>query len=228
MRSFFLVAVIALLGFIAGGAAGILYERRQPLPAPPFPPMSEFRGGGGWGGPGGPGGPGFRHPINRRELIATIENLRPQLEAFQRRMKEIDAEFDRNLDTILNPEQRTKHAEDMKRHHGPRPNDSRPISDDAISWIFREQTNRTVLWQVVIPFSLDQLTKQYALDDGQREIVRALLLERRREFLELVDSSPPPTVALSRLAQMVQRLKLPPPPASAPSASAAPSSPPPQ
>ncbi|HZZ57593.1 MAG TPA: hypothetical protein VFE31_07165 [Opitutaceae bacterium] len=212
MRSFLLVAAITLIGFVAGGAAGIWYERHlpMPLPPPPFQPLSEFRMGGRGGPEGGP-----RPHFDRQELIQRIESLRPQLEEFQKRMVQINAEFDRNLDTILNPAQRARHAEDMKRHHGPNPNDTRPLSDNDISWIFREQAGRTVVWDVVIPFRLDQLTKLYGLDDAQREVVRALLLERRREFLELVDASPPPTVALSRLAQMMQRLKQPPPPAPA-------------
>lgn len=215
MRSFLLVAVISLVGFIAGGAAGIWYERHLPLPPPPFQPLSEFRGGMR-GGPGGMlgGPPGMHRPIDRADLIKTIENLRPQLEAFQRRLDEINAEFNRNLDTVLRADQRTRHAEDMKRHH--RPQGSGPISDDNLSWMLREGSNHIVMWDVVIPFRLDQLTAQYGLDDAQRELVRALLLTRRGEFLELVDASPPPTIALSRLAQMVERLKQPPPAASAP------------
>ena len=58
---------------------------------------------------------------------------------------------------------------------------------------------------------LDSLTRDYQLDDTQREIVRALLKERREKVIALIDSSPPPSVSLIRLAPFVQRLAQPAP-----------------
>ncbi len=197
-----IVAVITLVGFIGGVAAGIWYEGHRPLPPPPVPFMSEF------GRPLPP--PSHRPPVNRKELVARIEALRPQLEAFRRRMDEIGSQFDRDFDLLLNPEQKAKHAAELRRRRASRGTpDTRPLSDDEITRIMRDQAEWTVLGDVVIPFRLDRLTREFKLDDGQREKVRRLLLTRRTQFLELVDSSPPPSVGLSRLAQMVERLKEP-------------------
>ncbi|HEY3756666.1 MAG TPA: hypothetical protein VGL42_11005 [Opitutaceae bacterium] len=208
MRSFLSVAALTLVGFIAGAIAGIFYERHRPLPPPPVPFLSEFHDRRA---------AAFRHngPLDRGDLIRRIDELRPQLDLFQHRMDEIDAEFDHNLDAVLRPDQQAKHAEDVKRHHQHRQDDQRPITDDAVSWMLRDQPARTVMWDVVIPFRLDFITKLYNLDDTQRETARGLLVKRRTEFLDLVDSSPPPSVALSRLAVMMQRLKQPPAPAGA-------------
>ena len=40
----------------------------------------------------------------------------------------------------------------------------------------------------------------------QKEKARGILVQRRDKFLALVDSSPPPSLTLSRLAPLAQRL----------------------
>lgn len=211
MKQRLFAAVISALVFVAGIVAGMWMERHRPLPPPPLPLGSEFiHGAPGRGGPYA----WRNHPVNRAELIAQVQSLRPQLEAFQARMKAIDDEFDRGISQVLSPEERLHRAAKLKRHadeswsskeNGP------ALTDTQIISLLRDQPARTILWDVVIPFRLDYFTREYHLDDVQREKVRTLLKERRERVLELVDSSPPPSVMLGRLAPLIQRLA---PPAS--------------
>jgi hypothetical protein len=54
--------------------------------------------------------------------------------------------------------------------------------------------------------TLERMTNELKLDDTQREKVRDLLRVRREKFVELVDSAPPPSLMLSRLAPLAQRM----------------------
>jgi hypothetical protein len=57
--------------------------------------------------------------------------------------------------------------------------------------------------------TLDRMATELNLDEAQRDKVRDLLRVRREKFIELVDSVPPPSLMLSRLAPMAQRLSQP-------------------
>jgi hypothetical protein len=206
MKQRLFVALTSVLFFMAGIVGGMWIERHRPLPPPPLGLGSEFF----HGKPGSDYFPGRNHPFDRAELIARVQSIQPQLEAFQAQMKQIDAEFDREIDPVLTPEQRTQRAEHLKRHASgnqwPKENGPR-LTDAEIIDLLRERPARTILWDVVIPFRLDFLVREYHLDDAQREKVRTLLKERRDKILELVDRSPPPSVMLGRLAPLMQRLR---------------------
>jgi hypothetical protein len=53
------------------------------------------------------------------------------------------------------------------------------------------------------------MTKEYGLDDVQQAKARALLALRRNQFMSLLDSTAHPTIRLSRLAPLVQRVAAP-------------------
>jgi hypothetical protein len=217
MRQPIIIALATVLVFAAGFLSGLFTERHRPLPRPPL------HWGGEFNRPRGPmEGPGGWHreqPFNRAALIAQVRALRPQLEAFQARMNEIDAQFNRGFDAILTPDQRAHRSEFLKRRslQESREKESAgaPLTDDQIMKLVREQPVRTILWDVVIPLRLDFLTRIYKLDDAQRESLRGLLKERRDRVLELIDSSPPPSVMMSRIAAVVQQIA-PRPPGPAP------------
>ena len=59
---------------------------------------------------------------------------------------------------------------------------------------------------VVVPQKLEWTANDLKLDDGQKEKMREILRVRRDKFLALVDSSPPPSLTLSRLAPLAQQL----------------------
>jgi hypothetical protein len=211
MNRSFIAVLIALFGFSAGFFVCRWAERYRPVPPPPASLLTEFR-------PKGEAPPPSRwnRPVNRSELIAQIESLKPQLEEFQRRLDEIDAKFERDIEPFLNAEQSARHAEFLKRRNAPRSSrdENKPISDDELTFLLHEQPGRTVVGDVVIPLRLDVLTNRYKLDNDQREKVRVLLRARREAFLALVDAAPPPSVLLVRLAPLVQRIgeAAPPPP----------------
>jgi hypothetical protein len=59
--------------------------------------------------------------------------------------------------------------------------------------------------------TLERMSMDLKLDDAQRAKVKDFLRVRREKFIELVDSVPPPSLLLSRLAPVAQRLGSPPP-----------------
>jgi len=215
MKQRILVPIVTALIFCAGYLAGLYTERHRPLPGPPVTFLGEFTP------PKGPAdAAAHSKPPNRAQILAQVQSLLPDLVAFQQRSTEIDDLFERDLDVILTPDQRVKHADQIKRHHDHTVHDeSQPLTDSLLTYLIREQPSRTISWYVVIPLPLDEQVKRYNLDAAQREKVRLLLRERRDRFLALVDNSPSPSVVLSRLAPLVARLGPPVsnPPAPAPS-----------
>ena len=57
--------------------------------------------------------------------------------------------------------------------------------------------------------TLDRMTEELALKPDQRAAVHRLLLERREKFLQLVDTSPPPSLKLGRIAPLVPQVSPP-------------------
>jgi hypothetical protein len=53
------------------------------------------------------------------------------------------------------------------------------------------------------------LSREYKLDDNQKTRTNDLLKQRRTLVLTLIDSSPPPSVQLMRLAPYIQRIAKP-------------------
>jgi hypothetical protein len=204
MRQLLCIALATALAFAAGVGTGRWVERHRPVPPPPASLGSEFFGHR----PPLLGGAHHANPPDRAELLRQVEALRPQIEAFRSKMERIDADFSREFDLLLNPEQRTRHDESLKRMHDlqSRRAEGKPASDDRLLYTLTEQSTRTILWDVIVPLRLDWLARTYKLDETQREKVQALLIARRQKVIELIDSSPPPSVMLSRLAPWMQRM----------------------
>jgi hypothetical protein len=206
MRERFLAGLLTLAVFAAGFGAGLWAERHRPFPPPPGAFMGEFGGR--------PGGRPERAPVNRAELSEQIDRLRPEMEAFRARITEIYAQFDRDIDAILTPEQRDAYAKRFKAHRGfgPPPEIAaadKPLSDDQIEQLL-QRPFRTLAFFILIPMTLERMTTDLKLDDAQRDKVKDLLRIRREKFIELVDNAPPPSLMLSRLAPLAQRLGAPP------------------
>jgi hypothetical protein len=212
MRDRFLAGLLTLAVFAAGFGAGLWAERHRPFPPPPGPYMSEFGGR--------PGGRPALAPVNRAELSEQIDHLRPEMENFRSRITEIYAQFDRDIDAILTPDQKDAYAKKFKAHRGFAPppeiaSDDTPLSDDQIEQLL-QRPFRTLAFFVVIPMTLERMTNDLKLDDTQRDKLKDLLRVRREKFIELVDSAPPPSLMLSRLAPLAQRLGAHPKPEPAP------------
>jgi hypothetical protein len=203
MRDRVLAVLVTLAVFAAGFAAGLWAERHRPLPAPPGAFLGEFGAKTGMS-------PRAAPPVNRAQLREQIDRLRPEMETFRTRVMDIYAQFDRDIDPVLTPEQRDAYDKVFKAHRGfgPPPEivaDDRPLSDDEIGQLM-QRPFRTLAYFVVIPMTLERMTKELKLDEAQREKVKDFLRVRREKFIELVDSVPPPSLTLSRLAPLAQRL----------------------
>ena len=99
-----LIALLTALGFAAGFGARILTENEPVVPPPPAVPGTEFVRNQA------PPTPTEVKPekpsgLDRAKFRADIEKVRPQIDAYHKRMEEIAAEFDRDFVALLTPEQ---------------------------------------------------------------------------------------------------------------------------
>ena len=202
MRDRLLATLLTIAVFATGFGAGLWYERHRPVPPPPGAFLAEYGGRR----------PGTRvaPAANRAQLLEQIEAIRPQMEAFKARIAEIYGEFDRDMDSVLTQDQKAVYEKKFKatRTFAPPPDvavGDEPLSDEQIERLM-QRPFRTLAYFVVVPMTLDRMTTELKLDDGQREKVRDFLRVRREKFIELVDSSPPLSLVLSRLAPLAQRL----------------------
>ena len=203
MRDRVLAALLTLAVFAVGFGAGTWAERHRPLPGPPAAFMSEF------GAKPSPPAPAPNPPVNRAQLLEQIEKIRPEIESFRARTDEIYAQFDRDMLTVLTPEQDAAYLKKFRTQHASGPQDEeKPLSDEEIGRLLQRPL-RTLAYFVVLPMTLDRMVTELKLDDSQRDKVRDFLRVRREKFIELVDSVPPPSLMLSRLAPVAQRLSQP-------------------
>lgn len=224
MKQRLLVALLTVLVFAAGFAARMWTESDRPVPPPPSGPWLELTGA-----PSEKKAPpqSAPKPYNRAQLVAEIEKLRPQIDAFRARIDAIDAEYEQDFVKILNPEQRrvydAKLADWQKRkaeHESkaaaqPPP----PLSDEEIAKL-RQRPFEYIYWKVSPVMKLEQVTRDYKLDTAQQARERELLAARRDKVIALLDTTPPPTIRMFSLAPMVERLadpSVPQTPKSAPS-----------
>ncbi len=218
MKQRVIVALLTVLIFGAGFAGGLWTERHRPLPPPPAALLGEFtnaqppadknaRAAETIAAPNAP------KPYNRAQLVADIEKLRPQIDAYRTRLQVIDRDFDAAFAVILNPEQRqifdAKQARDQKRHAdfeskalaAPQV----PLSEEEIVRL-RQRPFEMAFWKVSVTGWLEQVAKDYKLDAQQQAAARQIVLTRREKFLALVDSTPPPTFKLTALATSIKPL----------------------
>ena len=211
MRDRILAAVLTLAVFAAGFGAGLWAERHRPIPPPPGAYMGEFGAR--------QGNAPKAQPVNRAELSEQIARLKPDMDTFRSRIADIRSQFDRDIEGLLTPQQKETYQERFKsRRDLPLPEvgtgDSL-LSDEQIEALL-QRPFRSLAFFVVLPMTLERMTNELKLDESQREKVRDLLRVRREKFIELVDAAPPPSLMLSRLAPLAQRLGA---PAGAPSGS---------
>lgn len=205
MKQRILIAVLTLAVLGAGYAAGIWTERnfcKVPLPPQLLGELTDATSQ-----QAAPKPPKADHAA----LAAEIERLRPQIDAFRKRIGEIDREMDRDIEAMLNPRQRVRFQEvvtkfaELRKKEDAKFESPTPLTDEEIARL-RQQPLYHLLAIVVIPMRLEWNTRDLNLDAGQQKQLRTILEARRSKFLELVDSSPPPSLTLSRLAPVAQRL----------------------
>ena len=208
MKSRVFIALLTIVMFAAGYGARLLNERSA-CPVPPAPallgelsPATSVTK---------PQTPAPERPANAGRLAAEIERLRPSIEEFRRRIEEMDAEMDQQVIALLKPEQLPLWEKMLKRRVEYTQKEEAGIVGDSL--LTSEQISSLqqrplykLLAVVVVPQRLEWLARDLKLDEEQREKAREILRQRREKFLALVDSSPPPSLTLSRLAPVAQRL----------------------
>ena len=215
MKQRIIVTLLTVLVFGVGFIGGQWAERHRPLPPPPAALMAEFatpqpvdknvqpaQNKAVQNAP---------QPYDRAQLVAEIEKLRPQIEAYRSRLEQIDREYEVEFVKILNPEQRRILEERMQKHRAdlgskePVAAPQTPLSEEEISKL-RDRPFQNAFWKVSFKGRLDGTVKDFKLDPEQAEALKQQLLIRREKFLALVDSLPPPTFRLAELAKEIQRL----------------------
>jgi hypothetical protein len=210
------IALVAVFAFAAGFLARTWTDRDPELPTPPAPGSEFVRAStpvpvaadGKADRKGGHQDP-FR---DRAKLAADIAKVRPQIDAYRERVDAIAADFDRDLLTLLNPEQREKYNAQLKRNAERRAKgearsaaDTAPLTDEQLNML-QQRPLWYVLRSVAINWRFDSLNKDLKFDDAQQAKVRDLLKARREKFIALVDSTPPPSIMLSELARQAQKI----------------------
>jgi hypothetical protein len=210
MNQRLLIPLLTALGFVAGFIARSVTESGPSVPPPPVAAGTEFVRPNATADTTARRAPTYTEQ-DRTKLVADIEKIRPQIEAYRKRIDEIGAEFDRDLVPILSAEQREKFSAIQKRFAEHRAKGEREtanavtLSDEQIFQL-QQRPLWHALWNVAINWRLDRLKGDLGLSAEQQEKVRGLLQQRRDKFLALVDSSPPPSITLSQLAAQASKL----------------------
>jgi hypothetical protein len=230
MRTPLALVLLTTAGFGIGLGAGYWMSRTcKPMP-PPASVFSEFRDITR----AGPSLSSAR-PELWREINAELENLRPEMDAFRKKVQAIDGEFNADFETILLPEQRQKLA-DMQRRRDPgrdaakgREPGKEPAKEPAKAAppaaapgpeaaksnppAVRSERAPRVIYEsdglvsqmVFLPMTVERFTQQLGLDATQQARLREFLLVRRTKFLELADATPPPSLQLLRIADIIRK-----------------------
>ncbi len=198
-----IVSLLTVVIFLAGYGARVWTEPRQPVPPAPAALAQEYAAQ-----PVPANGNKTKSQLDRAKLVAEIEKLRPQIAAYSTQVDEINSEFDRGCLKILNPQQQEKFFANQKKRNerdAKRLAGRDPLTDEDIQKA-QDRPLTSIYWMVTVTPFLDMLTKEYGLDAMQQAEVRALLALRRNKFTALFDATPHPSIRLSRLVPLLERV----------------------
>lgn len=197
------VALLTVAVFVAGYAARLWTEPRATVPPAPAALAKEYaRTSSTSADKKG------EQQLDRAKLLADIQKFRAQIVAYSTQVDEINAEFDREFAQLLHPAQREKFMANQKKkaeRDAKRAADRSPLSDEEIQRA-KDRPLTSTYWNVVVTPHLEWMTKEYSLDASQQTSVRALLALRRNKFIALYDATPHPSIRLSKLAPLIERV----------------------
>jgi seryl-tRNA synthetase len=201
------VALLTIGVFLAGYFARVWTDRREAVPAAPAALAKEYVRTD----PKSSAKTKSDSQLDRAKLVAEIKKLRPHIDAYSTQLDEIQAEFERELLHLLTVPQRDKFAANQKKkaeRDAKRQADRTPLSDEDIQRA-KDRPLTSIYWYVVVTPHLEWMTKEYVLDANQQTQVRALLALRRNKFIALVDATQHPSIRLSKLAPLIERMGIP-------------------
>jgi hypothetical protein len=196
------VACITVIVFVAGFATHAWLDRDERIPAPPAAIAREMAA------PKATATEKAKKRVDRAKLVAEIQKLKPQIDAYTAQVQEIEAEFGRELDAVLNASQREKRVAYLKRREESDAKqfaNKKPLSDDDIAKA-QDRPLTDIYWMVTVTPVLERITKEYTLDPAQQHAVRGLLVLRRNKYIALFDATPHPGVRMSKLAPLLERV----------------------
>ena len=223
MKQRLLIAIFSALVFGAGFFARVLTESDSAVPPAPAAIGSEFArtapapAAGDSKTAARPAsatktGTGDQQPVNRAKLLSEIERYRSDIDTYRKQLDQLDTDFLRELTPLLTADQRGRLDAQQKRFAERRAKgiaalaaDTAPLSDEQI-FRLQQRPLYSVLGEVSLSMRYDSLNKDLKLDEAQQAKVRDMLHARREKFLALVDSTPLPSITLSRLAPVAQKL----------------------
>ena len=205
------IALLTVIGFAAGFGARMLTETGPRVPPPPAP-GTEFVRPAANATPADAQRPSTFSEKDRQKFIAEIDKVRPQIDAYHKRLGEIYGDFDRQFAALLRPEQKLifdaqqkRNAEHRAKREAKEAAQTGPLTDSQIEEL-RRQPLWNALWAIAVTWRLERITHDYKLDADQQAKVRELLQQRRQQFLELVDATQPPSITYSELASRTEKL----------------------
>ncbi len=199
------VALLTVGVFVAGYGARVWTEPRTSVPPAPSGLAKEYAR------TASTSADKKGEQTDRAKLLADIQKCRAQIDAYSTQVDEIFAEFDREFAQLLNPAQREKFAANQKKkaeRDAKRAADRSPLSDEDIQRA-KDRPLTSTYWNIVVTPHLEWMTKEYSLDASQQTSVRALLALRRNKFIALYDATPHPSIRLSKLAPLIERVSMP-------------------
>ncbi len=213
MKQRLLIALLTAFGFAAGFGARRLTETGCKVPPPPAP-GSEFvrTGAAPTTTDADKKAASGLSDKDRAKFATEIEKVRPQIDAYHKRMDEIGADFDRDFVALLTPEQRQlwdaqqkKYAENRAKREAREAAETGPLTDQQVEQL-RRQPLWNALWAIAVTWRLERYTHDYNLTDAQQAKTRELLQGRREKVLALIDSTQPPSITYSELASRAHKL----------------------
>jgi hypothetical protein len=184
------IVVATMAVFLCGLLVGVWTQRTPPIPPPPMRVMGEFRRPYGEMFPSWLGEGSGETPMNPAEMQSKIAALRPQFEAFHDKVRTIERTFRSQFEQILKPDQKA-HLLDLIAKHDRR-------WPGVLPGCAGEMGHPFVTMVIYRPV-LERLTAKLSLDETQQAQLTALLIKRREQLLDLVDSTPPPSFQLGSM-----------------------------
>jgi len=186
-----------LIGFIVGIAAGVWVTRTPPIPAPPAAVLGEVTGAplGSGAGSAAPAGATIADTPDNQ---AALQQIRDEMDDFRKKVDAIKSTLRAELDPILTDEQRAL-VKSWPERSAPLPATGQPLPAEPKARNFYEGFDSTITI-IMVPYSLERLDARLHFTPAQKAAVRQLLIERRAKFLDLVDTTPPPSFKLIKLA----------------------------
>lgn len=196
MKDKFSIILITVILFVGGLITGIWTQKIRPTPPPHIPIMGEFMGDH------------FNMPAPSPEEIKKMEALKPQMEAFKNKIENIQADFRGKVKNVLSEDQKPKWnalVEKLKEIKGLM--DENRMEDKKIPFFGKEPPEHIrrhmfmdggpeFFGVMIYKPVLEKLSVELNLDSNQKKLIEALLHERRQNIINLIDSTPPPSMAM--------------------------------